>query len=254
MKTPTVLRTLLRREIYRFARLWGQTVFPPIITTILFILIFGYSLGGLVRELHGFKYIYYILPGVTMMGVLMNAFSNTSTSLYAARFDRSIENWITCPIPPLTFQIALIVGGVTRGMMISILSLLVGVVLIGMPLAHPLLAMLWSLMVCILFACLGILSGLYAEGWDHLATVSNFVLTPLSYLGGTFYSIDLLPEPWHAISLANPLYYCIDGFRFAVLGVSDRTFTFDAALICGMCVVTVVGCHALLRRGYRLVK
>lgn len=248
------LTTLLRREVYRFARLTQQTIAPPIVTTILFIVIFGFALGGQIREISGHTYIFYILPGIAALGVVTNAYSNTSTSLYAARFDRSIENWLTLPIAPLQLVVALITGGVLRGLVIGVLTLVVAMVAIDLPVVNPLLAVAWFAGTGVAFSCLGIVSGLRANSWDHLATMTNFVLTPGTYLGGVFYSLHMLPEPWHTISRANPIFYCIDGLRHAVLGTSDIPWTVSGSVLLGIDLAGVLVCWALLKRGYRLVK
>lgn len=249
-----VLATLLRRELYRFIRLAGQTIAPPVITTLLFIVIFGYSLGDQIRELHGVPYIQYILPGLALMGVLTNAFSNSSTSLYAARFDRSIQNWVASPIAPYQFVIALLCGGVARGIVIGLVTVGVGVVAVDLPVQHPFLMLAWFLGVGIFFAGIGISSGLMADSWDHLATISTFILTPLSYLGGTFYSLQLLPPFWQAVSYANPIFYCIDGFRFILLGTSDVPFPTSALILALGAAASTTLAWWLIKRGYRLVK
>jgi ABC-2 type transport system permease protein len=254
MQRSVVLSTLLRREIYRFVRLMSQTVAPPLITTLLFILIFGFSLGSRIREIAGWPYILYILPGLAAQGIITNAYANTATSVYAARFDHSIENLLTSPISPLQFVISLITGGVVRATLIGMLTLAIGVIAVDLPLHSPALALLWIVMISVTFACVGIVSGLRAQGWDNLQTMTNFVMTPGIYLGGVFYSITFLPEPWQTISLFNPFFYCVDGIRFTVLGTTDipfiRSFVVMSITMLGM----VVLCWELLRRGYRLVK
>ncbi|MBI2344385.1 MAG: ABC transporter permease [Deltaproteobacteria bacterium] len=249
-----ILATLLRREIYRFARLLKQTVVPSLVTTLLFILVFGVSLGGHIREISGWSYIQYILPGLAALGVITNAYANTSTSLYAARFDRSIENWLTVPISPLQFVVALISGGVLRAVLVGVLTILIAVVVVDLPVQSPLLTFAWMVLMAVIFASLGIVSGLRAESWDSLATMTNFVLTPGIYLGGVFYSVGMLPEPWQTISYGNPIFYCIDGIRGTVLGTADLPLWHSGAVV----VATAIGmfslCWWLFQRGYRLVK
>lgn len=252
-ETRTVL-TLLRRELYRFVRLTQQTIFPPLVTTVLFIVIFGFSLGGMIQQVAGWPYILYILPGLVAQGVIINAYANTSTSLYAARFDRSIENWLTAPISPLHFVIALIAGSVARGVIIGILTLTIAVVVVDLPMVAPLWAFLWMAATATIFACVGIVSGLRAESWDNLATMTNFILTPGIYLGGVFYAVDRLPEPWRTISHANPFFYCIDGLRATVLGTSAVPFALSATVLCGAAATMVALCWYLLKIGYRLVR
>ncbi len=252
-ETQTLV-TLLRRELYRFVRLSRQTLLPPLVTTLLFIVVFGFSLGGMIREVTGWPYIVYILPGLAAQGIILNAYANTSTSLYASRFDRSIENWITAPIAPLHFVIALIAGGVTRATIIGMLTLGIGMIVVDMPVVAPLWAILWMMAVGVIFSCLGILSGLRAESWDNLATMSNFIMTPGIYLGGVFYAVRALPEPWRTISYANPFFYCIDGLRAATLGTSDVSPMLSTAVVLGAAIAMVTLCWYLLKIGYRLVK
>ncbi len=251
--TRTLL-TLLRREFYRFARLTKQTIFPPLVTTLLFIVIFGFSLGGNIREVAGWPYILYILPGLAAQGVIINAYSNTSTSVYAARFDRSIENWLTAPIGPLQFVMALIAGGVVRGLIIGVMTLALAMVVVHLPMVSPGLVILWMIAIGVIFACLGIISGLRADSWDKLATMTNFVLTPGIYLGGVFYSIHLLPEPWQTISRCNPFFYCIESLRAAVLGTSEVSFALASTVVIGAAAAMVLLCWYLLKIGYRLVR
>jgi ABC-2 type transport system permease protein len=254
MKRSTILATVLRRELYRFSRLTKQTVIPPLITTILFIIIFGYSLGSRISTISGFTYIQFILPGLASMGVMMNAYANTSTSLYAARFDRSIENWLTVPISPGQLVLALICGGVLRGTIIGVMTVLVAVLAIDLPVAHPIGALLWFVMCGTILASLGIISGLRAESWDTLATMSNFVLTPGIYLGGVFYSVTMLPEPWQSISYANPIFFGIDGIRFLLLGHSEVHIGISTAILLGTTLLGITICWYFLKTGYKLVK
>lgn len=254
MTPRRILWTLLRRELYRFARLSRQTIWPPIITTLLFILVFGFALGGQIQQLEGWNYIVYILPGLAALGVITNAYANTSTSVYGARFDRSIENWITVPISPLHFVIALISGGVMRGLVIGILTVGIAALVTGLPVAHPLGLLGWIILIGIIFSCLGIVSGLRAESWDSIATMTNFVLTPGIYFGGVFYSVRMLPEPWHTISYCNPIFYAIDGMRFMLLGQAILPWTVSLAVVLGTALLGMLVCWWLIRRGYRLVK
>lgn len=254
MRLSNTLWALLRRECYRFLRLAGQTVAAPVLTALLFVLVFGYSLGGTISQLHGFPYVVYILPGLAAQGVMINAYTNTVSSLYMARFDHTIDNWLAAPLSPLHLVIALVSGGVARGLIVGLLTIGVSMLLVDVPLVAPWLMVGWIVLLAVLFACLGIVSGLYADGWDHLTTVTNFVLTPLTYLGGVFYSIDMLPEPWRTISHGNPMWYGIDGMRAATLGVSDLPGWISGSAIIGATVVSVAGTWWLIKRGWRLVR
>ncbi|HSA60040.1 MAG TPA: ABC transporter permease [bacterium] len=245
--------TLIEREYYRFARLAAQTIAPPVIMTGLFVVIFGYSLGGRIESISGVSYILYILPGLAGMGAITNSYSNSSTSLYMARIDRSIENILVAPLTPLKIVAAFVIGGVTRGLVVGTVTVAVAVLLTDLTIGH----MGWGLLVLTLisaiFSSLGVISALWAEDWDHLATFSNFVITPFVYLGGVFYSVTMLPGVWKKVSYANPMFYFIDAFRWAVLGRGDLcpwlSIGVTVFFAFGLLSVAVL----LFRSGYKLV-
>jgi ABC-2 type transport system permease protein len=245
--------TLIEREYYRFARLAAQTIAPPIIMTGLFVVIFGYSLGNHIESVSGFPYILYILPGLAGMGAITNSYSNSSTSLYMARIDRSIENILVAPLRPLEIVSAFVIGGVTRGLLVGGVTVLVAVLLTDLTVAHPVWALAVLALLSVIFSSLGVISALWAEDWDHLATFSNFVITPFVYLGGVFYSVTMLPGAWQKISHANPMFYFIDAFRWAVLGQGDLA----AWLSIGVTVLSAAALLALavylFRTGYKLI-
>ncbi len=253
MNSWTGFFTLIEREAYRFGRLASQTIIPPVIMTTLFVLIFGYSLGEGIRQISGFSYIHYILPGLAGMAVINNAYSNSSTSLFMARMDRSIETMIVAPIPAFKVVAAFVIGGLVRGLTVGSLTLLIATMLTKLPFAHVGLTLLYLVAIAVIFSSLGIISALWAEDWDHLAVMTNFVITPSIYLGGVFYSIHMLPGVWHRISYFNPIFYLIDGFRFAILGVSDVNPACSAAVILGVATVTLATAIYLFRIGYKLI-
>lgn len=245
--------TLIEREYYRFARLSKQTVFPPVLTTLLFVLIFGYSLGSRIREIHGFSYIVFILPGLAAMGVLTNSYANTSTSLYMARLDRSIENILASPLSSVQIVTAFVVGGLLRGVIIGTVTLLVASFCVSMPWPHAAASLLVILLSSVTFSSLGILSALWAESWDHIATFTNFVITPFVYLGGVFYSISMLPPFWHKVSLANPIFYAVDALRWATLGVGDVPLWISLSVLGLAAFCSFGACVLLFKRGYKLI-
>jgi ABC-2 type transport system permease protein len=253
MKGLISFQTLIEREYYRFMRLAGQTLVPPVLMSVLFIIIFGYSLGPRIREISGFSYIIFILPGLVGMGVLNNAYSNTITSLYMARTDRSIENILVSPNSYLKIVSAFVIGGVTRGFLIGALVLAVAIPLTGLSIKSLPIALLLMMAIATAFSSFGVITALWAETWDHLATISNFILIPFSYLGGVFYSIDMLPGVWRTVSLFNPLFYMIDGLRWAVLGRSDIAPIISISITLSL----AVGCFAvavyLFKKGYKLI-
>ena len=246
--------TLVRMEVYRFWRLIGQTVFPSLMTTVLFILIFGYSMGSRIQEVHGFSYINYLFPGLVAMGVITNAYANTIASLFMARLDKSIDNILSTPVKPVELVVALVLGAVLRGLLIGFLVLAIGFCLLGQTPSHWIGLLYFLLTSSISFGCLGIVSALMAKTFDNTATLQNFVLTPLVYLAGVFYSVSFLPPFWKTISQWNPLFYLVDGIRWGILGITDANIAF-AASFCGiLAVVLLFFCVWLFRIGFRLVR
>jgi len=254
MRNLTGFFTLVRRECYRFARLSGQTIAPPILTTLLFILIFGYSLGSRIKEIEGIRYILFILPGLAAMGVITNSYANTSTSLFMARMDRSIENMLSCPLSPFHLVGAFIIGGLLRGLVIGFTTLLVAMPMVHLRVEH----WGWTLVVLsltsIFFSSLGIISALWSEGWDQIASFTTFVITPFIYLGGVFYSIRMLPGIWQKVSLFNPVFYIVDAVRFAVLGHSDVRWQLSIGILAALAILSFAICVFLFKRGYKLMR
>lgn len=245
--------TLVERECYRFLRLSRQTIVPPIITTVMFILIFGYSLGSRITEIHGVPYILYILPGLLQMGVINNAYANTSSSLFMSRMERSIENLLVSPLHYSQIVSAYAIGGILRGLVVGATVLATSAFFIDMPAVHWPLLFVSIILTSLLFAALGIVSALRADTWDNIATFTNFVLTPFVYLGGVFYSVDMLPPFWSRVSHFNPVFYCVDVVRHAFLGHSDAPVWLSLAVIGGMATLIFAVCVALFRRGYKIM-
>lgn len=246
--------TLIRQELYRFIRLIRQTILPPILTTTLFILIFGFSLGSRIQEIHGFPYIIYIIPGLAAMGVINSSFANTSTSLFMAKFDRSLENLLATPLSPLELVLAYVMGGLTRGLIVGGLILAMALLLLKQPLAHIGITLFFFVTLSVIFGCWGIIASIRAKTWDNMATLENFIITPLVYLGGVFYSIDLLPQPWNALSHFNPMFYMVSGVRHGVLGTSDNPLWLSMAVTAALALGLFSVCVYLFKIGYRLVR
>jgi len=250
----TSFLTLVEREFYRFMRLFNQTVLPPLITTVMYILIFGYSLGSRIQEIHGFPYIIFIIPGLVQLGVITNSYANSSTSLYMARLERSIENMLVAPIPFLQIVLSFIIGALLRGMVVGLAIFCSARLFVPIPMTHPALFFLVLFLTSLIFGALGIISAIQAESWERMATFTNFVITPFVYLGGTFYSVDLLPEFWRKVSLVNPIFYAIDLFRYACLGVGDMPINISLALLSLSAIVLISICVLLFHRGYKIIK
>ena len=215
------LTTLIKREVGRFFSVYRQTVLPGLITSALYIAIFGYTLEQRISEIQGIPYTLFILPGLIMMNTLTNATANTSSSMLQMKLLQQLPDLLTAPLSGLEISLAYIIGGAVRGMVNGILVLLLGVLLIGMPVADPVGTIAFIFLVSWGFSSMGLLLGQLAESWDQLAMMQNFFLTPLSFLGGIFYSIKMLPDWAQTLSFINPIYYMINGIRYTVLGVSD---------------------------------
>lgn len=253
MKSHTGFFTLVERELWRFTRLWGQTIAPPVILTMLFVVIFGYSLGERIREIAGVSYIVYILPGLTAMGIINNAFANCITSLFVSRMDRSIENLLVSPLSPLQIVTAYVIGGVARGMFVGIITLAVAIPLTDLTIASYFWSLVFMTLISAVFASGGVITALWARDWDSLSTVTNFLIIPAVYLGGVFYSIRMLPPIWQHLSSANPLFYMVDGMRWAVLGNADFPLWLSGGITGSFAAVTFLIAVYLFRRGYKLI-
>ncbi|MBC8322825.1 MAG: ABC transporter permease [Candidatus Marinimicrobia bacterium] len=217
------LYTLTRREVGRFFSVYRQTVLPGLISSGLYILIFGFTLEQRIREIDGVPYTLFILPGLIMMNTLTNASSNASSSMLQMKLLQQLPDILTAPLSSLELSLAYIIGGAVRGMVNGILVLLLGVLLIDMPVQQPMATLGFIFLVSWAFSSMGLLLGQLADTWDQLAMMQNFFLTPLSFLGGIFYSIHMLPDWAQQLSLVNPIYYMINGIRYTVLGVSDSS-------------------------------
>ena len=213
--------TLIRREVGRFFSVYRQTVLPGLITSALYIAIFGFTLEQRISEIQGVPYTLFILPGLIMMNTLTNATANTSSSMLQMKLLQQLPDLLTAPLSGLEISLAYIIGGTVRGMVNGILVLFLGMILIGMPVKDPLGTIAFIFLVSWAFSSMGLLLGQLSESWDQLAMMQNFFLTPLSFLGGIFYSIKMLPDWAQTLSYINPIYYMINGIRYTILGVSD---------------------------------
>lgn len=249
---PTGLLAHYRRECHRFLRLWRQTLSPPVLTTTLYILVFGKSLGTQIREVDGFPYIQYIFPGLLIMGVINNAYANVATSLYVARTELFIQDLLTSPLSYFEMVLAYVGGAVTRGLFVGLLTLLVGILLTGARPVHPLLFLVTLFCVSMLFASLGTVAALWATSWDNVNMFVSFIITPLTFLGGVFYSIEMLPEPFRTASKFNPIFYVINAIRYSILGTSDVSYPLAIAFLAPLALVGFALCVHLFRIGYRI--
>lgn len=244
------LRTIATKEILRFSRIWIQTILPPVITTALYFIIFGNLIGPRIGRMGGFDYMEFIIPGLIMMAVITNSYANVVSSFYGSKFQRHIEEMLISPTPNYIILIGYVLGGVARGLAVGIAVTLVSLVF------HPLnIHSLWVmfsmiLLTSILFSLAGLINGVYAKSFDDISIIPTFVLTPLTYLGGIFYSISMLPEFWQRMSLVNPILYMVNAFRYGFLGVSDIRLGMSYAISTGFIVVLYLFSLYLLRKGH----
>lgn len=212
---------LLTREILRFGRIWVQTVLPPMIMTALYFIVFGHLIGPRIGEIDGVRYIEYLVPGLILMSVITQSYANSVSSFFGAKFARHVEELLVSPMPNWLIILGYVAGGVARGFAVGAAVTLVAVLFADLA-VHSVINLIGvAILTSVLFALGGLINAVYATHFDHISIVPTFVLTPLTYLGGVFYSISMLPEFWQQVSLFNPILYIINGFRYAMLGIGD---------------------------------
>lgn len=213
--------TLLIREIRRFLRIWPQTLLPPAITMTLYFIIFGNLIGSRIGQMGGFSYMQYIAPGIIMMAVINNAYANVASSFYSAKFQSHIEELLVAPIPNYLILAGYVAGGTARGLLVGLIVTIVSLFFTHIAIQHIFITISMVVLSAIMFALGGFINAIYASSFDEISIIPTFILTPLTYLGGVFYSISLLPEFWQNVSLFNPILYMVNAFRFGMLGESD---------------------------------
>lgn len=243
-------RTIVVKEITRFMRIWTQTILPAAISMALYFIIFGNLIGPRIGTMGGFSYMEFIAPGIIMMSIINNSYANVSSSFFGARFQRHIEEMLVAPIPYRVILAGYISGGVLRGLMVGMIVTVIALFFIGMPAVHnPFIVFATVVLTSVLFSLGGFLNGMFANNFDDIAIIPTFVLTPLIYLGGVFYSIDLLPRLWQTVSLANPILYMVNAFRYGILGVSDINIYLAFTIIILFILLLSFLCLYLLHRG-----
>jgi ABC-2 type transport system permease protein len=243
---------LSRRETLRVSKLWTQTILAPVISSILFIVVFGLSLGGRIREVSGVEYDVFIVPGLITMAMVQAVYANNSASIFQARFDRYIHDVLSAPMRAWHMTLGFTVGGAFRATAIGASLLVLSVPLVGAPVERPFALIAAVVLALVLFGALGIVVGIYAETWDHTTFISNIVILPLAFLGGTFYSVDRLPSPWHELSHFNPLFYLVDAMRFGFLGHSDVSIWVSLAVVAALALPAYLWAQYLFTTGKRL--
>lgn len=242
-------QTIVRKEIRRFSRIWVQTIVPPAINALLYMLIFGGLIGARIREMDGVPYLDFIVPGLIMMAIIINSYANVVSSFFGSKFQNYIEEMLVSPVSSVTILAGFICGGVARGLLVGCL---VAIVALGFTQAyplHPVTTLAMAVLTSVMFALGGFINAVFAKSFDDISIVPNFILTPLTYLGGIFYSISLLPDVWQTLSLLNPVLYMINGFRYGILGTSDIPLWQSFGMVIFFIVLLGTIALTLLRRG-----
>jgi ABC-2 type transport system permease protein len=241
--------TILVKEILRFSRIWVQTVLPSAISTALYFIIFGQLIGERIGPMDGFDYLDFIVPGLVLMAVITNAYSNVVSSFYSSKFSRYVEEFLVAPVPNWVILAGFVAGGAARGLLVGVVVTLVAMFFTDIEVHSYGITILVFMLTAVLFALGGFINAVYANSFDDISIIPTFVLTPLTYLGGVFYSIDLLPTFWQRLSLANPVLYMINAFRYGLLGTSDIPLSVAFSIILGFIAVLSLYSLYLLGRG-----
>lgn len=248
----TALKTIATKEFLRFTRIWIQTILPPAITIGLYFIIFGEIIGSQIGDIDGYRYMDYIVPGLILMAVITNAYANVVSSFFSAKFHHSIEEMLVSPLPNYIILLGFVSGGVARGIIVGIIATIVSLFFSNLHIHSYLVTFAVFILTSVLFALAGFINAAYAKSFDDITIIPTFVLTPLIYLGGVFYSIKMLPEIWQNISLVNPILYMVNAFHYGILGVSDIDVSTAFIIIIGFIVVLFYFSLRLLRNGVGL--
>jgi ABC-2 type transport system permease protein len=245
------LKTLYVREVRRFIKVGMQTLAAPVVTALLYMLVFVVAVGG-GREVHGVAYGTFVAPGLVMMQILSNAFANSSSSLLQAKFNGLMGDFITPPLSPVELLIGFGAGAATRGLFVGAISLLAVLPFARLPVAEPWAVIYFGLGAALIMGFIGIMAGLWAEKFDHMAAVTNFVIMPMTFLSGTFYLVERLPEPFRSFSKFNPIFYMIDGFRYGFIGRAEGSLAVGAALTGALVFGLGWICFRMFETGYKI--
>ncbi len=243
------LTSIARKEMIRIFRIWVQTLVPPVITITLYFIIFGGFIGSQIGAMGGYDYMAFIAPGLIMMSIITNSYSNTVSSFFSTKFQRNIEELLVSPTPDWVMVLGYVSGGMIRGICVGLLVVLVSLVFVRLPLFNIPIIVLFALLTSFVFSLAGMINGIFAKKFDDISIIPTFVITPLTYLGGVFYSISLLPEFWRTVSRANPIVYMIGGFRYGFLGISDINVWTGLAMLLLFSVVLFAFILYLLKKG-----
>jgi len=241
--------TWLRKEFVRIVRIWPQTLLPPVVTTTLYFIVFGTFIGSQLAPIHGFSYIQFIVPGLIMMSVITSSYMNTSSQFYFAKWTKNIEELLVSPTPDWAIIAGFVTGGVMRGLLVGVLVLAVSLFFTHLTVSSIVVLLSAVVLTCVLFSLAGLINGVFANSFDGISIVPTFVLTPLTYLGGVFYSVKALPAFWQTVSLFNPILYMVNAFRYGFLGISDIPVWQCFAVLFGFMAVFVGVLLYLFARG-----
>ncbi|NCF52565.1 ABC transporter permease [Gammaproteobacteria bacterium] len=243
------MKTIVRKEVIRVMRIWVQTIVPPAITMTLYFIIFGNLIGRRIGTMDGFDYMQYIAPGLIMMSVITNSYGNVVSSFFGAKFGRHVEEMLVAPMSNATIIIGHVAGGVMRGMLVGVLVTIIALFFTKLEIRHPFITISVVLLSSVVFSLAGFINAVFAKKFDDISIIPTFVLTPLTYLGGVFYSISLLPEFWQLASRANPILYMVNAFRYGILGTSDIDIGTAYAILFVFIIGLFVMCQQLMSRG-----
>ncbi|MGB5510572.1 MAG: ABC transporter permease [Woeseiaceae bacterium] len=243
------VKTIIRKELVRVLRIWVQTIVPPAITMTLYFIIFGNLIGRRIGTMDGFDYMQYIAPGLIMMSVITNSYGNVVSSFFGAKFGRHLEEMLVAPMSNAAIIVGHVAGGVLRGLLVGLLVTIIALFFTRLEVAHPLVTVSIVLLSSIVFSLAGFINAVLAKKFDDISIVPTFVLTPLTYLGGVFYSISLLPEFWQNVSKANPILYMVNAFRYGILGVSDIGIAHAYVILLVFVVALFSACMFMMQRG-----
>jgi ABC-2 type transport system permease protein len=244
--------TLCKREVWRFAKVWNQTIIAPIVTTLLFLAVLSLALGGHARDIDGVPYQQFIAPGLIMMAIVQNAFANTSSSLMLSKIQGVIIDILLPPLKGSELVFCLVIGGLVRGIAVGVAVMAAVYLFVPFDMQHPFIGLYYVLMASIMLALLGVLTGIWSQTFDQLSAITNYIITPLSFLSGTFYSIKQLPEFWYHVCHFNPFFYMIDGFRYALTGYTDGTIGTGMIVLAAVNLALWSVTAWLFNKGYRL--
>jgi ABC-2 type transport system permease protein len=243
------LQSIWAKEVNRFARIWIQTLVTPVITMTLYFIIFGNLIGSRIGDMHGFSYMQFIVPGLIMMAVITNSYANVASSFFSAKFQRNIEELLVAPVPTHVVIAGYVGGGVARGICVGVLVTIISLFFVPLQVHAWWVIALTLLLTAILFSLAGLINAVFATTFDDISLIPTFVLTPLTYLGGVFYSLSLLPPFWQAVSKLNPIVYMISGFRYGFLGINDVPLAFTMAVLVAFIAVFYLLSWYLIERG-----